>query len=159
MIDTTIYARFSECVENWPSNPAVIEDGRSYTYRQLDRMVDSIMARFYDLEPRRVGICMTHSVEMIAAMLAVLKSGAAYVPVEPSLPLERREFMMDTASIELIIDDNFCRGLEPVKIDMEDRSMPGSPAYILYTSGTSGQPKGVIVQNSAVVNYAEAFKE
>lgn len=159
MIDSTIYSRFSECVENWPNNPAVLVDGSGYTYRQLDRMVDAIMARFYDAAPRRVGICMSHSVEMIAAMLAVLKSGAAYVPVEPSLPLERREFMMDAAGIELIIDDNFCRKLEPVKLDMDDRSLPGSPAYILYTSGTSGQPKGVIVQNSAVVNYAAAFNE
>ncbi len=159
MIDSTIYSRFSECVDNCPNNPAVLEDGRSYTYRQLDLMVDSIMARFYDAAPRRVGICMSHSVEMIAAMLAVLKSGAAYVPVEPSLPLERREYMMDSAGIELIIDDNFCRKLDWVKVDMEDRSLPGSPAYILYTSGTSGQPKGVIVQNSAVVNYSEAFKD
>lgn len=159
MIDSTIYSRFSECVENWPNNPAVLVDGNGYTFRQLDRMVDAIMARFYDTAPRRVGICMTHSVEMIAAMLAVLKSGAAYVPVEPSLPLERREFMMDAAGIELIIDDNFCRKLESVKLDMDDRSLPGSPAYILYTSGTSGQPKGVIVHNSAVVNYAEAFNE
>lgn len=94
---------------------------------------------------------------MIAAMLAVLKSGAAYVPAEPSLPKDRIDYMMDSAGVSLVITDDYCRDLPAAK-SFPDRSTPSGIAYVLYTSGTTGKPKGVVVQNSSVVNYAEAFE-
>lgn len=100
---------------------------------------------------------MSHGIEMIAAMLAVLKSGAAYVPAEPSLPKDRIDYMMDSAGVSLVITDDYCRDLPAAK-SFPDRSTPSGIAYVLYTSGTTGKPKGVVVQNSSVVNYAEAFE-
>ena len=100
---------------------------------------------------------MSHGIEMIAAMLAVLKSGAAYVPAEPSLPKDRIAYMMDSAGVSLVITDDYCRDLPAAK-SFPDRSTPSGIAYVLYTSGTTGKPKGVVVQNSSVVNYAEAFE-
>ena len=93
--------------------PAVIEDDRMLSYTELDNMADSIMAKFYDSKPDFVGIVMHHGAEQIAAMLAVLKSGAAYVPAEPSLPQERIDYMMQTAGVKMIITDNYCRNLIP----------------------------------------------
>ena len=155
--DTAIYHRFSQWVRRTPNDVAVAEDGRSVTYRELDRMVDSIMSKFYDRHYTAVGIVMSHGIEMIAAILAVLKSGAAYVPAEPSLPQQRVDYMMRTAGAEFVITDDFCCNL-PDAAPLPDRSEPDDTAYILYTSGTSGRPKGVMVQNFSVVNYAEAFE-
>lgn len=153
----TIYGRFAHWVVLQPDAPAVTEDGRSASYRQLDAMANAIMSKFYDKQYPTVGIVMSHSIEMIAAMLAVLKSGAAYVPAEPTLPRERIDYMMRTAGVEFIITDDFCRNLPPAP-PLPDRSTPDGVAYILYTSGTSGKPKGVVVENHSVANYAEAFE-
>ncbi|MCM1164340.1 MAG: amino acid adenylation domain-containing protein [Muribaculaceae bacterium] len=155
----TIYTRFKEVADRYPDSLAIIEDDRMLTFRELDRLVDSIMAKFYDSTPEAVGIVMQHGAEQIAAMLAVLKSGAAYVPAEPSLPQERIDYMMNTAGVSLVINDNYCRHLSDVERNMPDRSKPDGVAYVLYTSGTSGKPKGVVVENYSVVNYSEAFED
>ena len=154
----TIYSRFRDMVEKYPSAPAIIEDDRTLTFSELDAMTDAILAKFYDRRPAFVGIVMHHGAEQIAAMLAVLKSGAAYIPAEPSLPQERIDYMMQTAGVDLIITDNYCRHLKPAQHEMTDRSTPDGVAYVLYTSGTSGKPKGVVVENHSVVNYSEAFE-
>ncbi len=159
MDNNTIYSRFRSRALLHPDAIAVVSgDGRAVSYLELDGMVDSLLAKFIDKGYRTVGIVMTHGVEMIAAMLAVLKSGAAYVPAELSLPAERRRYMMRTAGVTLVIDDEYCRDIKPSARVFDDRSTPTSPAYILYTSGTTGHPKGVVVENHSVVNYAEAFE-
>ncbi|MDE6511048.1 MAG: amino acid adenylation domain-containing protein [Muribaculaceae bacterium] len=155
----TIYSCFKETTDKYPDNIAIIEDDRILTFSQLDKMVDAIAVRFFDLHPQSVGIVMHHGAEQIAAMLAVLKSGAFYVPAEPSLPQERIDYMMQTAGVDFIINDNYCKHLRPADRTMADRSEPDGLAYVLYTSGTSGKPKGVSVENHSVVNYCEAFEE
>lgn len=157
MDNKTIYHRFSQWVDRQPEVMAIVEDGRAVTYRQLDVMANAIMSKFYSKRYPTVGIIMSHGIEMTAAMLAVVKSGAAYVSAEPSLPRERAGYMMATAGAEFVITDSFCRNL-PQSPLLPDRSSPGGAAYILYTSGTSGRPKGVVVENHSVVNYAEAFE-
>lgn len=157
MQTTTIYSRFARRVALHPDAPAVVGDGRSATYRELDAMADAIMSKLYSNHYPTIGIVMSHGIEMIAAMLAVLKSGAAYVPAEPALPRERIDYMMRTAGVGLVITDDYCRDLPPAA-PLPDRSEPDGAAYVLYTSGTTGRPKGVVVENHSVVNYAEAFE-
>jgi amino acid adenylation domain-containing protein len=158
MNSQTIYSKFKEIAVKYQDAPAIIEDDRMLTYAQLDQLVNSIMAKFYDMKPNYVGIVMHHGAEQIAAMLAVLKCGAAYVPAEPTLPQERIDYMMQTAGVKLIITDNYCRHIELPTKEMPARSRPDSVAYVLYTSGTTGKPKGVVVENHSVVNYAQAFE-
>lgn len=161
----TIYARFAGMAERQPDAPAVIEEKRTVSYRELDLMADRILARMAEGSGCTdgetgpfVGIVMSHGAQMIAAMLAVLKSGAAYVPAEPSLPDDRKRYMMEAAGVPLIITDDFCRDLPAVPELFPDRSAPDGAAYVLFTSGTTGRPKGVVVENRSVVNYAEAFE-
>lgn len=158
MSKKTIYSRFKSRVNATPDAVAIIEDGRSFTYAELDKLIDAILRKFYGENHKFVGIEMTHCAEMIASMLAVLKSGGAYVPAETSLPPDRRDYMMERAGVKLIIDDEYCRNLAEGLPVTDDRSSADSPAYVLYTSGTTGRPKGVEVENHSVVNYAEAFE-
>lgn len=157
MDKSTVYSRFAEMVKLYPDSPAVIEDGKNVSYSELDDLVAKIEGKFQNVQHKFIGIVMEHGIPMIAAMLAVLKSGAAYVPAEPSLPRERIDYMMQTAGVTLVITDDYVKDL-PVSGKTPDRSTPDSLAYILYTSGTTGKPKGVKVKNSSVVNYADAFK-
>lgn len=158
MTNDTIYSRFAEISSLDGQLPAITTDKETLTYAALNERVDAIMQKL-DVSPGEVvGIKMSHCPDMIAAMLAVLKSGCAYIPAEPSLPSERIGYMMKSADAVTIITDDFCRDLTPADAPLPDRSTPAGLAYILYTSGTTGRPKGVMVENRNVVNYAEAFK-
>lgn len=75
----TIYNRFHQWVALQPKATAVAEDGRPATYQELDAMANAIMAKFYNKQYSTIGLVMSHSIEIIAAMIAVIKSGAAYV--------------------------------------------------------------------------------
>lgn len=153
----TIYSCFARWVRQNPDAPAIVEENRTVSYRELDELTDRVLGKFADKSYSFIGIVMSHGIEMIAAMLAVLKSGAGYVPAEPTLPKERIDYMMERAGVSFVITDGYFTGL-PQSESFADRSTPGSPAYVLYTSGTTGKPKGVVVRNSSVVNYAEAFE-
>ena len=84
----SIYSEFRKKVVATPDALAVQDCSRALTYAQLDALVDTIATGFPTRNPAFVGIVMDHSVEMIASILAVLKTGAAYVPAEPSFPIE-----------------------------------------------------------------------
>lgn len=159
MSKDTIYARFKEIVESCPMAPAILEDDGTLTFSELDRLADSILSKFAGQQHEFIGIVMPHGRLQIAAMLAVLKSGAAYVPAEPALPPDRIKYMMRNAGVSLVIDPSFCSDLHPVDKDFPDKSTPDGVAYVLYTSGTTGRPKGVVVENHSVANYARAFEK
>lgn len=168
----TIYTLFKQQVAERPDALAVADCRRQLTYSQLDALTDTIASRFLCNRPSFVGIAMDHGVEMTAAILAVLKSGAAYVPVEPNFPVERIRFMMKECDVDFLIthrkyaahiDNGFRKllieeGLEVRSdIQIDDMSRPDRLAYVLYTSGTSGEPKGVKVTHANVCHYVHAF--
>lgn len=167
----TIYSKFQEIVQKQPDHPAVKDEFREVTFAQLDSLIDEIGTRLPKGE-KFIGIVLDHDIEMIATMFAVLKSGACYVPAEPTFPNGRIAYMLQESGTHYVVtqekyadkfhDENLIF-LEPgVKIPQaihaSDQSTPDGLAYILYTSGSTGKPKGVSVMNRNVTAYVRAFQ-
>ena len=173
MMADTIYSLFERIAANRWEETAIIENSRTMTFGELSNLVDMIAGSF-PREVRSVGIVMNHRAEMIASMLAVLKCGARYVPAEPSFPAGRIRYMMEEAEVDFILtekenagkldgfpirltDCEIC-GLETPASERTETPNPELPAYVLYTSGTTGRPKGVCVTNRNVCHYVRAFE-
>jgi D-alanine--poly(phosphoribitol) ligase subunit 1 len=168
----TIYSLFKHTAEEHKNEPAIIETDRTLTFGQLSDLADIIAGSFPE-DVSSVGIVMSHRAEMVASMLAVLKCGARYIPAEPGFPAGRIRDMMTEAQVDFILTDmeyipklrgfplrltdcEICGVKAPVS-EREDASAPDLPAYVLYTSGTTGHPKGVCVTNGNVCHYVRAF--
>ena len=172
MMENTIYGLFRAMVDRQGDAPAVIEDKRIMTFKELSAMVDMIADSFPD-DTKSVGIVMRHRAEMVASIFAVLKTGAMYVPAEPSFPTGRIRYMMDEAKVDFVLTemqyesklDGFKQIYSDCSICMADPGSsgriysqnPDDLAYVLYTSGTTGNPKGVSVTNKNVCHYIRAF--
>ncbi|HEX3140478.1 MAG TPA: amino acid adenylation domain-containing protein, partial [Rhizobacter sp.] len=123
-----------------------------------------------------VGLCIGRSLEMLVAQLAILKSGAAYVPLDPGFPADRLAYMAEDAGLALLVSHSSLvealpwvreecllvdtaaaliadQSGEPLAPDAELDAHPDDPAYVIYTSGSTGRPKGVMVPHAAVVNF------
>ena len=169
----------SRCRRTVPDAVAVAYAGQSLSYQELDEK-SSRLARYLieagvGLESR-VGIHLRRSPEMLIALLGVLKCGAAYVPLEAGLPQQRLEYMLSDSGVEWVLTESELMqslplgGVDVVLMDgastdpswLEEfaaadepqaRPTPDTLAYVLYTSGSTGQPKGVMVEHRGLSNY------
>lgn len=182
-MENTIYGLFRQIAQRQPEAPAIIENDRALSFRELAVMTDKIAVAFPE-GTRAVGIIMRHRAEMIASIFAVLKAGAMYVPAEPAFPKKRIKYMMEEAGVDFILTDRessfkmenirqicpdcaICAAPADAKSDIagsaDPEDQPAGPApdalaYVLYTSGTTGRPKGVAVTNRNVCHYVRAFE-
>ncbi|WP_197288603.1 non-ribosomal peptide synthetase [Nocardia sp. NRRL S-836] len=160
--DATITHLVELQVERTPDATAVVDGGTAWTYAELNvranRLAHNLIAQ--GVGPGRyVAISLPRSADLLVAVLAVLKTGAAYVPIEPDQPADRVAFVLDDARPVLVLDDpelvRTTGGRDDNPGD-HDRIAPLStrdPAYVIYTSGSTGRPKGVVVEHRSVVNY------
>ncbi len=168
--DETIHERFEKQARLAPNDPAVMAGSTVLTYHELDKRANCIAQQLRSRGVRSgtiVGIIADRSIEMVAALLGVLKAGGAYLPIDYRYPLERIEFMIrdSGAGIALIQGSLFKESVPGCEqIDLEDESiyweesfLPESGvraedlAYIMYTSGSTGKPKGVMVEHRNVL--------
>lgn len=148
------------------------------TYAELDIRANQLAHAIRDYgisSEHRVGLCLERSPHLVIALLAVLKAGASYVPLDPDYPLERLHFMMHDAQIRLLLTQNSLRQrltvtdapvvcIDHVTLSLADQPItpphvsvnPDQLAYIIYTSGSTGVPKGVMLSHRGVGNLAYA---
>jgi amino acid adenylation domain-containing protein len=175
---------FEAQVDRAPSRSAVAAGIDPLTYAQLEaranRMAHVLRARGIG-RGSLVGLSLSRSPNMVAALLAVLKSGAGYVPLDPSFPPERLSFMAEDASLAaLIVDDAasaafsfpesqvlsltrdaaIIEAASPERLPRDDQAAtPESVAYLIYTSGSTGKPKGVRVPHRATSNFISSMQQ
>jgi amino acid adenylation domain-containing protein len=161
-----------------PDADALAFEGERLTYRELERRANALAARLRGLgagPEARVGLCVGRSLEMVVAILAVLKAGAAYVPMDVAFPPERLAFMLSDAGAKIVLTHSALvtklpSSAELVRVDEFDwknaDAAPGDPgvkaenlAYVIYTSGSTGQPKGVGIEHRNIVRYVRAVAE
>lgn len=154
-----IHTRFAEVVAKTPDGLAVAWAGGTLSYRELDALANGLAARLADRGVRSetpVAIRLPRGPHNIVAMLAVLKAGGTCVPMEPGTPPERVESILRQSGAAIVIDEEPPASGERPGADFHPVDVsPGQAAYIVFTSGTTGEPKGVIGTHAAVGAYAD----
>jgi amino acid adenylation domain-containing protein len=139
-------------------------DGARWTYDELNRAANRIargLAQRGAAPGRVIGFLAERSFRTIALVLGILKSGAAYLPLDPACPQRRREFMLGDSAALLVLPED-CIWINDESVDdsiVASGVTEHDLAYVLYTSGSSGQPKGVMVEHASLVNHAYACVE
>lgn len=164
--DGRLHQLFEATATQRPDTVAVTFDGVELTYAQLDRRANALAHRLVALGVRPdtpVGIRLDRSLDMVIAMLGILKAGGAYVPLDPALPAARLDYIIGDAGLTLVVgtapDGGLPHGAQAVAVTGEETETgpavdltPEHLAYVLYTSGSTGQPKGVLMPHRALVN-------
>ncbi|OKP83967.1 hypothetical protein A3844_21065 [Paenibacillus helianthi] len=168
----TIHQLFEEQVQKTPENIAVAAEGRQLTYRQLNERSNQLARalRSHGVKPDViVALMLDRSIEMIISILAVLKAGGTYLPIDPDYPAERVEYILEDSKASFLITTgeyvaattfsgvtfNLSEELDVISeeeiTNLEGINSPQDAAYIIYTSGTTGLPKGVIIEHRNVI--------
>jgi amino acid adenylation domain-containing protein len=157
----TLHEAFEMQVEKTPDRAAVIFEDESLSYRQLNTRANRVahMLRQKGVgEDAVVGVMLEPCLDMAAALLGVLKAGAAYLPIDPGYPEARKEFLSRDSKLDVLLTPFWFEQLPPVasteEVNPVHHGSPGSAACIIYTSGTTGTPKGVVVEHRGLLNYA-----
>lgn len=177
-LNQDLYAIISRHFESQPNRVAVTCNGSSLTYAELAASVDALASELLaaDVGPGSlVGVCVNRSTAMLTALLAVLRCGAAYVPLDPAFPAERLEYMLEHSRLRVVLTtaalrDRFTAGERTVlEVGHQTPAQVNVPppaqvpfeatAYVIYTSGSTGKPKGVAVPRGAAANFLLSMLE
>lgn len=173
-----VHHLFEEQVNLSPSSTAIISEAESLTYKELNEKANIMAAHLRSLGVERevrVGVFMSRSLEIMEALLAILKAGGTYIPINSSYPEDRVRYILEDANVKVLItniDLSTWAKLEVQTVDLNlknahisktisytDQEIQSSDlAYIIYTSGSTGQPKGVMVPHSALTNFLYSMK-
>ncbi|QNS09248.1 non-ribosomal peptide synthetase [Streptomyces xanthii] len=159
----TLHALFAARAAATPDAVAVSHEGERLTYAELDaranRLAHHLVAAGAGPE-RLVALTLPRSADLVVALLAVLKSGAAYLPLDPDYPADRLAWMLEDARPVLVLDPEAMAQDLSAYPDTDPGAAVGSghPAYVIYTSGSTGRPKGVVVPHANVLRLFTAAR-
>jgi amino acid adenylation domain-containing protein len=170
---------FEEQVSSAPNQPAVIYENETLTFAELNARANQLARYLQSLgagAESLIGICVERSLDMAVGILGILKSGAAYLPLDPEYPQERLAFMVDDARPSLVLtkstladlvsgkaaravllDSDRARISEQSTANLSAAPRPDDLAYVIYTSGSTGKPKGVMITHGNLANYLLAL--
>ena len=174
-----IHDLFTQQAERTPDNIAVVFENQQLTYAELNRRANQL-AHYLKRQgvgcEVLVGIYAERSPDLIIALLAILKAGGAYLPLDPALPAESLAFRLEDAQVPLLLTQKALLKREDAQVptlfyldaDWEtiaqeseanptNELTPENLAYVLYTSGSTGQPKGVAIEQRQILNYLHAI--
>lgn len=179
----TIAHLFEKQADLVPERVAVSIGEERLSYHELDQRANRLAQLLHSRGIGRgqlVGLCVERGIDMVIAQIAVLKSGAAYVPLDPSYPADRLHYMAEDAKLAALISQSPLAGLlswpraQTILLDHDAAlinaqpstrpahnvltATPDDPAYVIYTSGSTGKPKGVVVHHRAVVNFLTSMQ-
>ena len=181
--DLPLHALFEAQCDRAPERAAIACNGRQLSYRELDARANRIAHALRERGARHgalVGVAVSRGIDMVAGILAVLKTGAGYVPLDPDFPADRLAYMADDAGLAVLLTESPIAGrlgdaryptllLDACAAQLD--ALPGtrvppdpavdgaSVAYVIYTSGSTGRPKGVAIPHRAVVNFLAGMAE
>ncbi len=169
-IQLSIHQFFEDQVDKTPQAIAILDGSRKFTYSELDSHANALSKILVESGATReslVGICSGRCAETIIAILAVLKAGAAYVPIDPKYPKERISYILNDTNLSILLTQNEIIGdfppLASVKTILIDNVLveksgrldinvnPIDLAYVIYTSGSTGKPKGVAIEHHSAI--------
>ena len=178
--DRCIHHMFEFCAKKDPYTIALICNDIPITYGDLNEKSNQLAHYLRQVGIRtesRVGICIERSSKMIIGILGILKSGGAYLPMDPQYPKDRLAYMLKDSDVDVVLtEEKFAKhftdtGSEIVCLDTVSQNIalqsrdnlslgvaPNHLAYIIYTSGSTGKPKGVMVEHRSLVNFAASAK-
>ena len=172
--EATVHGLFEAQVTRSPHAVALVFEDEQLSYDDLNQRANRIAHALRSLGAGRgalVGIWLERSSDMVAAVLAALKTGAAYVPLDPAFPPDRIDFMMGDAALSAVVtQESLLAGKRPaaavLSVDGDAALLAGQStanppaacgssdlAYVIYTSGSTGRPKGVMLEHRSVVNF------
>jgi amino acid adenylation domain-containing protein len=176
--DLCVHQLFEQQVERTPNAVAVLYEERQLTYRELNEKSNQLthyLRASGVVAKTLVGLHMERSIEMIVAMLGILKAGGVYVPMDPEFPSHRLQVMLDESGTALVVTTESWRlpkggatvqCINPFAEEIasmptenpEPWCTPEDVAYVLFTSGSTGRPKGVSVPHRALVNFLSSMR-
>lgn len=182
--DVCLHSLFQQQAARWPDNVALIHEGTRLSYRALNERANRL-ANYLRMSGVRtgdfVGLFVERSADMVVSILAVLKAGAAYVPMDTYNPAARTQHMLDDSGVTWIITHQDLQSRLPYTtaqvlhldapahaegiarcsaVDLEDTAVTSEhAAYVIYTSGSTGKPKGVVVEHGHVVRLFDSSAE
>lgn len=166
--DQTITDLFRERATAVPEDIAIVFEDTEFTYKDLDeisdRLADYLSAVYRIKENDLIGIQLERTEWLVITMLAVLKSGAAYIPIDPEYPAERIEYIIADSKCKAVLDQDLLSDFKKAQDHQSVNSVKNtvkatSLAYCIYTSGTTGNPKGCLLTHKNVVNFFVGMNE